>query len=501
LLVASQPHVVVVGAGNAGLCAALAAAERGARVTVLERAPVELRGGNTAFTAGAMRVAYDGVDDILSLVPDLDPDQRALTDFGSYDETAFFDDLARVTHYRADPELAGTLVSRSLDTLRWMRGQGVRFTPIYGRQAFKVDGRFRFWGGLTIEAVGGGPGLVEYLAKAAARAGVTTRYRAHAIALTTGPGGVTGVVVRDGWRDETIDCDAVVLAAGGFQANTEWRTRYLGPNWDLAKVRGSAFNTGDGIRMALDIGASPAGHWSGCHAVQWDLNAPEFGDLAVGDGFQKHSYPWGVVFNADGKRFIDEGADFRNYTYAMYGRCVLEQPNQVAWQVFDAKVAHLLRDEYRIRQATRFSANTIEELAEKLDGIDARQFVKTVTEYNAAVDQSVPFNPNVKDGRGTHGLAVPKSNWANTLDTPPYQAFAVTCGLTYTFGGLRIDTDAQVLDTDLNPIPGLYAAGELVGGLFYFNYPGGSGLTNGAVFGRIAGTSAASSVALSPDRK
>jgi tricarballylate dehydrogenase len=485
-------HVVVVGGGNAGLCAALSAADAGAQVTLLERAPEGQRGGNTAFTAGAMRVAYKGVEDISALVPDLSEQQLAITDFGSYDESRFFDDLARVTKYRADPELAETLVSNSFETLRWMRDRGVRFAPIYGRQAFEVDGRFKFWGGLTIEAVGGGPGLVEFLAKAASQLGVTTRFGTRAIALRTGPSGVTGVVVRSGWQEETIACDAVVLAAGGFQANTEWRTRYLGPGWDLAKVRGSSFNTGDGIRMALDIGASPAGNWSGCHAVQWDRNAPEFGDLSVGDGFQKHSYPWGIVVNSAGRRFIDEGADFRNYTYAMYGRRVLEQPDQVAWQIFDAKVAHLLRDEYRIREVTRASADTLEGLAAKLDGIDQAGFVREIAAYNAAVDQDTPFDPNVKDGRAASGIAVPKSNWANTIDTPPYQAFAVTCGITYTFGGLRIDPQARVLDTDLNPIPGLYAAGELTGGLFYFNYPGGSGLTNGSVFGRIAGARAAS---------
>jgi tricarballylate dehydrogenase len=484
----------VVGGGNAGLCAALSAAEHGAAVTVLERAPEPLRGGNTAFTAGAMRFAYGGVDDIVSLVPDLTQDQLRITDFGTYDETAFYDDLARVTRYRADPELADTLVSGSFPALLWMRDQGVRFAPIYGRQAFQVDGRFTFWGGLTLEVVGGGPGLVEFLAKAADKAGVTTLFGTRAIALETGPNGVCGVRVRRGWADETIECDAVVLAAGGFQANTEWRTRYLGPNWDLAKVRGSYCNTGDGIRMALDIGASPAGQWSGCHAVQWDLNAPEFGDLAVGDGFQKHSYPWGVVFNIEGRRFIDEGMDFRNYTYAMYGRRVLEQPGQVAWQVFDGKVEHLLRDEYRIRQATKVTADSVPELATKLEGIDVARFTRTVEEYNAAVDQSVPFDPNVKDGRGTRGLAVPKSNWANTLDTPPFHAFAVTCGITYTFGGLRITPEARVLDTGLEPIPGLYAAGELTGGLFHFNYPGGSGLTNGSVFGRIAGANAARQV-------
>ncbi len=153
-----------------------------------------------------------------------------------------------------------------------------------------------------------------------------------------------------------IDADAVILAAGGFEANPAWRARYLGPGWDLARVRGTRFNTGDGIRMALDVGAAARGHWSGCHAVGWDANAPEFGDLAVGDGFQKHSYPFGIMVNARGQRFVDEGADFRNYTYAKYGREILLQPGQIAWQIFDAKVTSLLRDEYRIRQVSRVTA-------------------------------------------------------------------------------------------------------------------------------------------------
>jgi tricarballylate dehydrogenase len=438
-----------------------------------------------------MRFAYEGADDIVTLVPDLSEADLARTDFGSYDEDAFFDDIARVTHHRANPELAETLVSNSLSTLQWMRGHGVRFVPIYGRQAYEVDGRFTFWGGLTLEAVGGGPGLVESLGRTADKLDVVTRFETRAVALDVGKNGIQGVVVRSGWAEETIACDSVVLAAGGFQSNTEWRTRYLGPGWDLAKVRGTSFNTGDGLRMALDAGASPAGNWSGAHAVQWDLNAPEFGDLAVGDGFQKHSYPLGIVVNDRGERFLDEGADFRNYTYAMYGHRVLEQPNQVAWQVFDAKVDHLLRDEYRIREVTRAQADTLEGLAAKLDGIDADRFVATVHEYNASIDQDVEFNPNVKDGRGTRGLGVPKSNWANPLDTPPFKAFAVTCGITFTFGGVRIDSEARVIDTDFRPIPGLFAAGEMTGGLFYFNYPGGSGLTNGSVFGRIAGRGAA----------
>jgi tricarballylate dehydrogenase len=226
--------------------------------------------------------------------------------------------------------------------------------------------------------------------------------------------------------------------------------------------------------------------------VAWERNAPEFGDLAIGDQFQKHSYPWGVYLNAQGKRFLDEGADFRNYTYAKYGRVILGQPGQFAWQIFDAKVKAQLRDEYRIRQVTRHTAHTLEELCAKLEDTDGRAALAELKAYNAAVRTDIPFDPNVKDGRCTRGLAIPKSNWANTLDTPPFEAYAVTCGITFTFGGLRIDTDARVLDTDGAPIPGLYAAGELVGGIFYFNYPGGTGLTNGAVFGRIAGASAAS---------
>jgi tricarballylate dehydrogenase len=221
------------------------------------------------------------------------------------------------------------------------------------------------------------------------------------------------------------------------------------------------------------------------------MNAPEFGDLAVGDQFQKHSYPFSILINAAGRRFVDEGADFRNYTYAKYGRVVLEQPGQFAWQIFDGKVKHLQRDEYRIKQITRVSADTIEELAGKLEGVNAAEFLETIAAYNAAVRTDVPFNPNIKDGRRTVGLAVDKSNWANTIDTPPFEGYAVTCGVTFTFGGVRITTDAEVVNTDYQPIRGLYAAGELVGGLFYFNYPGGSGLTSGAVFGRIAGSAAA----------
>jgi tricarballylate dehydrogenase len=487
--------VIVVGGGNAAFSAAAAAREQGASVLVLERAPESEAGGNTRFTAGAMRFAYDGVDDLRRLMPDLTDDEVARTDFGSYTEAQFFDDMGRVTDYRTDPDLCDLLVRRSRETMLWMREKGVRFAPIWGRQAFLVDGKFTFWGGLTVEAHGGGPGLVEAWSKIAARLGIAVLHGCRVTSLIAGDEGVRGVRARLAGRSREIIGRAVVLAAGGFQANTEWRARYLGPGWDLAKVRGTRFNTGDGLRMALEIGAMPYGNWSGCHAVGWDRNAPEFGDLAVGDAFQKHSYPFGIMLNARGERFVDEGADFRNYTYAKYGGVILAQPGHFAWQIFDAKTRHLLRDEYRIKRITKVQANTLEDLVVRLDDVNAPRAIETIQAYNAAVRADIPFNPNVRDGRSTVGLPIPKSNWAQAIDAPPFEAYAVTCGVTFTFGGVRITTEGGVLDVDLAPIPGLYAAGEMVGGLFYQNYPGGTGLMAGAVFGRIAGTAAGQAAA------
>src|SRR3954465_1777646 len=377
--------VIVVGGGNAALCAALSASEFKKNILVLERAPEEEAGGNSRFTGGLFRLAYPGPDDLKTLIPDLSADEIANTDFGTYTEEQFLDDMARVTEYRCDPDLTEILVKQSLPTAQWMRKRGVRFTAAWGRQAFKIGGKFKFWGGLTVEAVGGGPGLVESLARAAKKNGIEIWYQARAVSLLADDDGVHGVKIRHRGKTTEVKSKAVVLAAGGFQANPEWRTRYLGPGWDLAKVRGTRFNTGDGIRMALEIGAAPRGNWSGCHAVGWDRNAPEFGDLAVGDGFQKHSYPFGIMVNARGERFVDEGADFRNYTYAKYGAVILAQPGQFAWQIFDKKVLHLLRDEYRIRQVTKVSADTREALVAKLTDVNAAKALETIEQYNAAI--------------------------------------------------------------------------------------------------------------------
>jgi tricarballylate dehydrogenase len=291
----------------------------------------------------------------------------------------------------------------------------------------------------------------------------------------------------------------VVLACGSFESNPEMRARYLGPGWELAKIRGTRFNMGAGLDMAMRIGARPYGNWSGCHSVAWDVNAPPYGDLTVGDQFQKHNYPFGIIVNARGERYVDEGLNFHSHTYAKYGGEIVRQPGMFAWQVFDAKVSHLLRGEYRIRRVTKAEAGTLEELAEKLDGVDPAAFLRTVREFNAACRTDVPFNPNVLDGRRTVGLAIDKTNWANPLDTPPFHAYHVTTGVTFTFGGVKISTQGQVEDLYGRLIPGLYAAGEMVGGLFFHNYASGTGLMSGATFGRLAGRNAAQ-FALAPAR-
>jgi len=483
--------VIVVGGGNAALCAALSAREHGARVLVLERAPEDQRGGNSAYTGGGFRMVHSGVETVRSVVPDLTEGEIVNTDFGEYSAEQYLDDLGRVTQWHCDPDLAETVVRASTETVQWLHSRGVRFVPRFGRYAFKHEGKFKFFGGTVVEAAGGGRGLVQAEYAAAEKHGIEVRYGVRAMRLLRTRAGIQGVRTDADGEEETVRAPAVVVAAGGFEANREWRARYLGPGWDMAKVRGTRYNTGDGIRMALDAGAQPYGQWSGCHSVSWERFAPDFGELDRPITASRNGYPFSIMVNAHGKRFVDEGADFRNYTYAKYGRIVLEQPGSYAWHVFDSQVQHLLHEEYRTKGATKVQADTLEALVARMEDVDAPQFLQTVREYNAAIRRDVPFNPNVKDGRSTRGLAIDKSNWAMPLEQPPFVAYAVTCGITFTFGGVKIDTTTRVLDIADSAIPGLYAAGELVGGLFYFNYPGSSGLMAGSVFGRIAGREAA----------
>ncbi|WP_297409829.1 FAD-dependent tricarballylate dehydrogenase TcuA [Naasia sp.] len=478
--------VIVVGGGNAGFSAALAAAERGRSVLLLERGREGEAGGNSFYTAGATRVAHGGLEDLLDI---LEPDERhAKTLVPPYSREDFRADMVKVTGGANDPALTEVLVSEGLDTVRWLHGHGLRYRLMYERQAYaRPDGTYLFWGGLHIGNLGGGQGLVADHTAAANRAGVAIRYAHRAIGLLVEDGRVAGVRVEG--RDD-VRAESVVLAAGGFEANGELRRRHLGEGWENAKVRGTPLNTGDMILAALEIGAAPGGDWTTCHSVAWDAWADlNESNRELTNRLTRQSYPLGIVVNVEGRRFLDEGADFRNYTYAKYGREILAQPGSIAFQLFDADLRPLLRaEEYDMPGIGFASADTLDELA-RMTGVDPDGLRRTLDEFNASIDRSVPFDPTVKDGRSA-GVQPPKSNWAMPIETAPFYAYPVTCGITFTFGGVKTDIEARVLGAEGVPIPGLFAAGEMLGGLFSQNYPGGSGLTAGMVFGRRAGSRA-----------
>ena len=488
-------NVIVVGSGNAAMCAAIAALEKGARVLMLEKADEPLAGGNTKYTAGAMRFAYAGKDDLLPLLRDPDDPRLPATDFGSYTVERFGDDLLGFNAGRPLSPEQETLIARSGETMRWLSGHDVRFEPIYSRQSFEKDGRHVFWGGLTLAAENEGVGLFDMELAAVERLGGEVRYGTAVTGLVLEDGRIAGVRVGE----DTIAADAIVLASGGFEANEALRVEHMGPNWKAAKVRGTPHNTGDGLVMAKAAGAAEYGHFDGCHATPMDLHMADFGGLDLPPGerknYRKISYFLGIMLNADGQRFVDEGANFRNYTYAQYGAAILDQPGQFAWQVFDSKVFDLLYAEYRFHDAHFVEADTLEALATKMSGVNADAALATIAAYNAAVDRAVPFDPTVLDGKGTRGLPLPKSHWAQAIDQGPYRAFPVTGGITFTYGGLKVNDTGNVVDGDGEPIEGLFACGELVGGVFVAGYPGGSGLTSGAVFGRRAGYGAAAQLA------
>src|SRR5262245_43482011 len=482
--------VIVVGAGNAALAAAVSAREAGApRVVALEKAPHELRGGNTHYSGGLLRFAFDRAEDLRQLVPDAENHIPGfMTGVQPYPKKLFWDDLTRVTEGHTDPELAEILIDRSYDTICWMAKQGIVMEPAVSLSGIKVGNTIKWSPGAVIRARHEGVGLSRMWFEIAETRGVEIRYATSAVRLVQDARGrVTGVVVHDAQGVREISAKAVVLGCGGFESNPEWRARYLGRPWDHAKVRGTRYNTGDGLRMAIEAGALPYGQWTGCHSTPIDADAPPYGDRKLTDKTNRLSYPYGVLLNRHGRRFFDEGEDFQFYTYAKLGGIILGQPGGVAYQIFDQKVTPLLEGRYKTGHPV--AADTLSALIDKLP-IERAVGRETIEAYQAAVSAG-RFDPTIKDGLATKGLDLLKSNWAQPLDSPPFLAYPVTGGITFTFGGVRIDEHARVMSTAWAPIPGLYACGEMVGGLFHINYPGGSGLMSGAVFGRIAGSNAA----------
>jgi tricarballylate dehydrogenase len=480
--------VIVIGGGNAGLCAALTAREQVDDVVVLEKAPEDRKGGNSFFTGGRMRVPHHGLEDLAGLF-DCTLEELGDADIEPYPEEAFYHDMQRASRYQCNEDLARLIAARARDGVEWMKTLGAKFFLPFGYDDVKKNGKRKLIGHDDIEHYEGGPGLVANLLKNAAERNIAVHYEASARKLIRTTDGIVGVLVDTPDGPVELRGRAIVLACGGFEASPTMRAAYLGPGWDLAKVRGTEYNTGDGLTMALEIGARAYGHWAGCHSVAADFFAPDFGMREHGDITERVSYHFGITVNRYGKRYFDESAELRAFTYAVSGRNLIEQAEGFAVQIFDAKTVDLLRATYRSFNVTKAVSDDLREIAREMN-LDPDALVETVREYNSAV-QDGELDYTILDGKGTQGITPPKSNWALPLDTPPFYAFPVGPAITFTFGGLRVNTAGEVLDQGDRAIPGLYAAGEMVGGIYYHNYPGGSGLTSGLVMGREAGKSAA----------
>jgi tricarballylate dehydrogenase len=485
--------VIVIGAGNAALAASVSAKENGAdKVLVLEKAPRAMRGGNTHWSGGVLRFAFDDPQELAPLLPGVENDyEDFFAGVSPYPKDRYLADLQRVTSGRTDPELSNILVSNSKDTVFWMNRNGVKMEPAIGVAGVKRGNVVVWPPGLIVRAAHEGVGLSTSWFATAERVGVEIRYENAAIELMVDQRGrIIGVKVRDNDGIREVTAKAVVLGCGGFEANVQMRTQHIGPLVGAAKVRGTPHNQGDGLRMALAIGALPWGQWSGCHATPISADWGEFAPRALTDRSNRLSYLYGVMLNRQGLRFVDEGEDTNLYTYAKFGRAILAQPGAKAWQIFDQKVIHLLEPRYSTSKP--LTADTLEELVEQLDIDDKKQAMKTLHAFNAAArvaDEN--FDPSRKDGVSTTGLTPEKTNWGVKLDTPPFYAYSATGGITFTFGGVKVNDKTQVMGTDWRPLKGLYACGEMIGGLFYDNYPAGTGLVSGATFGRIAGRNAA----------
>ena len=477
--------VIVVGGGSAAFEAAVAAKQAGApKVVMLEKAPEPEFGGNARYSHTGFRWVFSGADEIRRFLPEVDDAMFEKLHLPAYSAEQFHADLQRVTRGRIDKQLADVLVQQSNTAIHWMRELGIKWEI---DSHVVIDGRYYFEPGLVIHPVGGmsgGLGQLGQWREIATRMGVEIRYESKVRQMLGNERRIEGVVVSDPNEEYEARSGSIILCAGGYQANAEMRARYLGANADLMKVRGSRHDTGEVLMMTLGLGAKAAGHWQGAHATPIDSTFP---DVEIGSKANRYGYPYGITVNSLGQRFFDEGEARHSYTYAKTGWAVLGQPGGVAYQIYDQKTISLLADRYQT--ATPIEAGTIDELATKV-GIEPAILNHTIAEFNNSVRKDVTFDVTKLDGKCTEGITPKKSNWASPIDKPPYWAFSITGGITFTFGGLQINESAQVLNTSGEPIRGLYASGDIVG-LFFHNYPSCTGQTRNVVFSRLAGRHAA----------
>jgi tricarballylate dehydrogenase len=487
----TQCDVIVIGGGSAALEAAIAASEAGAgSVVMLEKAPEQESGGNARFSHTGFRFVHSGAEELREFLPDLDEAIFRRMQIPAYGRADFLGDLDRVTGGRIDPVLAECLVDHSNKAVHWMRAIGVRWEP---EKMTEVDGKLYLPGGHHIHPIGGGPGMLKQLRALAVNRGVEIRYRSRVRALEGNDRRVEGVRVSTPDDEYELSARAIIVCSGGFQANAEMRARYLGPNADLMKVRGSRHNTGEVLSALLALGAKAAGHWQGAHMSPIDGKAPDVETPVRSDGrgntMNRYDYQFGITVNALGQRFFDEGEAKHAYTYAKTGRAVLQQPGGVGYQIYDQTGIDLFRHG-RDYPATMVEAPSIAELARKI-GVEPEPLVRTIEEFNKACRSDIAFMPGELDGKGTIGISPKKSNWAEPLVRGPFRAYPITAGVTFTFGGIKVDTQARVINTTDEPIRGLYASGDVMG-LFFHNYPSCTGQTRNAVFSYLAGRNAAS---------
>jgi tricarballylate dehydrogenase len=481
--------IIVIGGGSAAFEAAVSARKAGARhVVMLEKAPEQEYGGNARYSGTGFRFVHDGAAEIRRFVPEIDDALFATMQFPPYSVADFRADLDRMTQGRMNRVLADTLVGESNAAVHWMREVGIKWEPL--KEHARVGGKRYFERGIAIHVAGGGLGQLTQWRQIAESLGIEIRFEQPVSAILGDLRRIEGVTVSgpDGRYD--LMAKSVIACAGGFQANPEMRARYLAGNTDLIKVRGSRHDSGEVLRMLIDIGARATGQWQSGHMSPIDAQAPDFETPQHADGRgntqSRYDYPYGISVNNLGLRFFDEGEAQHSYTYAKTGRAVLAQPGAVAYQIYDRKGIQCFR--YPDHPATFVEAASIRELAGQI-GLEPDVLEHTVAEFNRAVPDEPPFDPRRPDGKATRGLAVPKSNWATRIDAPPYRAYPVTGGITFTFGGLDVNQNAQVMSTMDQPIRGLYASGDILG-LFFHNYPSFTGQTRNAVFGHLAGKAA-----------
>jgi tricarballylate dehydrogenase len=452
--------VLVIGGGNAALCAAISARRSGASVLVLEGAPKFYRGGNTRHTRN-MRCAHDAATDILT---------------GPYTEQEFWEDLQRVTNGQTDEELARFMISESKDILGWIVEQGVRWQPSLGG-TLSLGRTNSFF-------LGGGRAMLNALYLTAEKLGVEVLYDAEVLDLTIEDGMFLSATLKQPIHGSAeVRASALVAAAGGFEANIEWLKQYWGDAADNFLIRGTPYNRGSILKMLLAKGVREVGDPTQCHAVAIDARAPKFDGGII---TRLDCVVFGVVVNKLALRFYDEGEDIWPKRYAIWGRLVAAQPDQIAYIIFDATS----RNSFMPSLFPPIEAGSIAELAGKFE-LEPSVLEKTIADFNAAVRPGT-FDHTILDDCHTEGLTPPKTHWARRIETPPYYAYPVRPGITFTYLGTRVNKQARMLMNDGKPAANMFAAGEIMAGnVLGQGYAAGIGMTIGSVFGRVAGREAA----------